>query len=288
MTKQLGNDAVGKDDLTEYLDKYSDFAFELTVLRMLDEHGFTCEHGGSYDDPVTQITREFDLRATKKIGSFRIRLAVECKHLSANFPLLISSLPRRPEEAFHEIIYSSEIPLEPLEGFDIPALRRHVGTTRLYAENSIYKPNESVGKSSAQVGRQKDGTILSGDSEVYKKWAQATSSAQDLIDRANDEQHCYSVVFPVLVVPDGTLWLASFDANGSRRGMPHQVDRCPYFMGKAYSGGDNLSGFTYHISHLEFVTPTGLEKLNRELFERSTVQTIFPKDTVGSALFRSI
>jgi len=69
-------------DLIDYLSTESDFAFELHVLNTLIAHGFTCEHGGSYDDPVTKKPREFDIRATKTLGHFHIRLAVECKNVS--------------------------------------------------------------------------------------------------------------------------------------------------------------------------------------------------------------
>lgn len=97
---------IGEDDLTKYLDEYSDFAFELKTLEKLNAHGFNCEHSGTYDDPITKVPREFDLRATRTIDRFRVRLAVECKNLKADFPLLILCVPRRPEEAFHEFVHS--------------------------------------------------------------------------------------------------------------------------------------------------------------------------------------
>lgn len=261
---------ISESDLTEYLDTQSDLAFELTVLKTLLAQGFSCEHGGTYDDPVTQMPRQFDIRAVKTVRNFRqfrIRLAVECKHLGDHFPLLILCLPRRREEAFHEIVRSSAGP--------IPQHK----SVRKSGLNSIYKPNELVGKSAAQVGRQQnnEGTIHASDSDVYAKWAQAVSSAQDLIDLAyhdgeNDSKEQISgdyssVVFPVLVVPDGTLWRAEFDANGSKIGKPHQVERCSYFIDKFYFGGvKGLEGSRYRVSHLEFVTLTGLVTLLNDLF----------------------
>jgi len=273
MAKPLKDGALGEADLTEYLDRQSDFAFELAVLRLLDGHGFDCEHGGSYDDPVTQIPREFDLRSTRTIGEFHFRLAVECKNIGPNFPLLISCLPRRPEESYHEVIHSFEPYSSGL--YVAPAItQQHAKAIRWSGTHSIYAPGERVGKSSAQVGRQKDGSIYSGDnSDVYKKWAQALSSAQDLVDRANDERNFFSVVFPVLVVPDGTLWIADFDSDGSRLEKPRKADRCSYYIGRSYFAGNKLSGFNYQISHLEFVTYTGLERMISGLF--SDVRIVF-------------
>jgi len=108
-----------------------------------------------------------------------------------------------------------------------------------------------------QVGRQRD-ELYASSSDIYEKWSQALASAYDLINSAaNDEEGC-SAVFPLLVVPEGRLWRAEFDQNGSLTGNPRQVDRCSYFVGKRYWAGDNLSGFPYYLSHLEFITLPGL------------------------------
>ncbi len=272
---KLKDGAISEGDLTAYLDTQSDFAFELEVLRLLEEHGFDCEHGGSYDDPVTQVPREFDLRSTRTIDKFHFRLAVECKNIGPNFPLLISCLPRRPEESFHEVIHSFDPP--PSDGIYRPpvVMQQHAKAIRRSGEHSIYKPRERVGKSLAQVGRLKEGAIYCDSSDVYKKWAQALSSAQDLVDRANDERNCFSIVLPILVIPNGTLWVADFDSNGSKIERPHQVERCSYYIGRSYFGGVKLSGFNYQISHQEFVTYTGLEKIISGLF--NDVRAVFPK-----------
>ena len=78
---KLKNDAISEIDLIEYLDSSSDFSFELSVLKMLRESNIGCEYGGLYEDPVTGKSREFDIRATKTISNYRVRLAVECKNI---------------------------------------------------------------------------------------------------------------------------------------------------------------------------------------------------------------
>jgi hypothetical protein len=261
---------IDEADLIDYLNTQSDFAFELHVLNTLIAKGFTCEHGGSYDDPVTRKPREFDIRATKTVRPFRVRLAVECKNLHTTFPLLISCRPRRPEEAFHEVI--APIGAPSTRGFTVPALQPRARAVHLMGADRIYKPNDPVGKSCTQVKRQ-DNALYASDSELYDKWAQALSSAQDLIDIACDdagEHRLFTAAFPILVVPDGRLWMVVFDANGARVGDPRQTERCSYFIGRSYVGDDKLRSVRYLISHLEFVTLTGLVTLADDLFVNAT------------------
>ena len=276
---QLEIDPIGERDLTDYLDTKSDFAFELKILKLLTGHGFICEHCGTYDDPVEHKPREFDLRAIKYVGHLCVRLAVECKNIGANFPLLISCLPRQTLEAFHEIIAPT------LGRTLVPAFQPYAKAVRLPGMDSIYKPNALVGKTSTQVGKKRDGTFHDSDNDIYKKWAQAVSSAQDLVDRAHADlvnrpqgRHISSLVLPILIVPDGTLWQAEFDANGSRLAKPRQVDRCSYFIDKSYVTGDNNRSFTYKISHLEFMTPVGLVETVSYLFSEGAIETMFPAD----------
>lgn len=205
---KLKPDPIAEADLIDFIDHDSDFGFEITVLNRLLAKGFECEHGGSYEDPFTNKPREFDLRATKRITRTVIRLAVECKNLRENFPLLVSCLPRRAEESFHEVIVSIDpkrCTLSEPANMHVPAFEARARNIRFAGAESIYKPAEMVGKSVAQVGRTGDNSITGGDSEVYSKWAQALSSAQALMERCYDdgengpEKLYLSVVVPVLV-----------------------------------------------------------------------------------------
>jgi hypothetical protein len=64
---KLKTDEILPEDLVEYLNSYSDFSFELAVLKMLRTSDIDCEHGGYYEDPITKKSREFDIRAIKTI-----------------------------------------------------------------------------------------------------------------------------------------------------------------------------------------------------------------------------
>ena len=130
---------------------------------------------------------------------------------------------------------------------------------------------------------------MANDSDVYGKWAQAIASAQDLTDRAcydgeRGENPAYvSFILPVLVVPDGTLWVTHFDKNGNRVRQPETADRCQLFIDKPYYAGDRLQGTEYRVSHLEFVTISGLQTLIAQLTSND-LQDLFPGETIAERI----
>ncbi|MDI3467863.1 MAG: hypothetical protein OJF50_006684 [Nitrospira sp.] len=267
MAKKLKVESIEKSDLVEFLNDVSDFSFETKVLKALIGMGFGCEHSGSYADPITNEVREFDIRATKIFRDrFFLRLAVECKNLRPNFPILISCLPRRQEESFHETSLSvnpDKCPIEKPSPYSVRAMISTSKNVRLTGEYSLYKPGDPVGKSCDQVGRLLSGEFTSGDSGIYNKWAQALSSAHDLTylsctdgeDRTGD--FAVSLVIPTLVVPNRQLWVAQYDSDGNRTADPELVDRCSYFIDQSYFH-KGLSHHALTISHLEFLTVDGL------------------------------
>jgi len=179
----------------------------------------------------------------------------------------VSCVPRREDEAFHEIAISvnpEKCPLEEPPMVYSSAMLARSKNVRVTGKRSLYKAGEPVGKSCDQVGRSPTGEISGGDSDVYAKWSQALSSADDLtylacsdgIDRTGD--FALSLVFPVLVVPNGRLWMTQYDADGKRIKDPEIVDRCSYFVRLSYHHPDALTRHELTISHLEFVTLDGL------------------------------
>ncbi|MCO6436075.1 MAG: hypothetical protein J5J06_03215 [Phycisphaerae bacterium] len=260
---KLKNLPICQEDMLEYLNTSSDFAFELQCLERISGLGFECQHGGSYTDPVTGKRRQFDIRAQKSKGPFRVRCAVECKHVTTNFPLLIMCVPRAPEESFHELLHSYDPDQVPQDRPYIPAIAGYCKTIRVSDHPaSEYQIGEPVGKNCPQIGKSKEGEIIASDADVFEKWSQALASAQDLADEAASEgKECngtfLSLILPILVVPDGRLWKIDYAANGTRNGDPKQVDRCSVFVGHDCFAGNELQGAPLTISHLEFVTLTG-------------------------------
>jgi hypothetical protein len=91
MSKLL-TDPISQSDIEEYLKDYSDFSFELNVLNELQNLGLMCQHGGTYNDPLTGKSREFDIRAIYQYWPIKIHLSVECKNIRNNFPLVMHCL----------------------------------------------------------------------------------------------------------------------------------------------------------------------------------------------------
>ena len=267
------NIEIGEAELLEYLDTSSSFAFELQSLEQLSMLGFQCQHGGSYTDPVTKKRRQFDIRAVGADGPIRVRLAVECKCLSKEFPLLVLCVPRLPEESFHDLILSYAPRFVEQTTPFIPAMAEVCQTVRVEAPHSEYVSQEPIGKSCTQVGKAaQSGSVIANDAEVFGKWSQALASADDLADEAahdgeENESLVVSLILPLLVVPDGTLWRVNYGTNGSRADSPTPVDRCSFYVGQEYSAGSVMQRTNMTVSHIEIVTLSGLVVLAKRATE---------------------
>ena len=268
---KLKSDPIGVTELVEYLDTSSDFAFELRCLKRLSALGFRCSHGGSYEDRVTKKTRQFDIRALLEHGDLRVRCAVECKNLSEWYPLLLTCVPRSVDESFHQLVFSFPPVVQPHES---SAFSKYCEAVKFAHPKSEYAFQGPVGKSCVQVGKAPDGSIISTDADVFDKWSQALASAHDLADDAAEEgelteTEVFSLILPIVMVPDGTLWRVDYSADGSRCSDPKQIDRCSFYVGHTYEAGGRVRGTMLVLSHLEFVTLSGIEKLAGGLLPRN-------------------
>jgi hypothetical protein len=233
-------------DLADFVEKDSDFAFEMQVVTQLRGVGFGCSHSGTYQDPVSDKIRQFDVRATKKRGSCTLALAVECKNLRPDCPLLLSAVPRVTDEAFHDIIFREANP-----HFQIPRVRPVAGN------ESVYTPGEMVGKKTDQVSRNKDGALVSDDSKTFEKLNQAMNSCTDLVRQLviNADQPFARAVVPVLVVPANLLWQVDYAFDGALVTAPRRVPRATMFLNHSWSVESQYGTIiSYRLSHIEFVT----------------------------------
>jgi hypothetical protein len=287
---KLGNKPIVRADLLEYLNSYSDFSFELAVLKMLREHDIECEHGGHYEDPVTNKSREFDIRAKKTIKQFRVRLAIECKNIRENFPILISCVPRHEQESYHQVALVTE-PKYDSAMFNLSFHESRAKTLSIRDQHSLYKMGEPVGKSTVQVGRGVDSLISANDSELYEKWGQCVSSIKELVDRVywdggkRDPEKAYqAAVFPFVVVPNGRLWMVSYDEEGNRISDPTPTDRCSCFINKDYKMGTQQASARMWLSHVEIVTYDGICSFVKQyLTTEEGMSLIFPNDGIVNA-----
>jgi len=290
---KLKTDKILSIDLLEYLNSYSDFSFELAVLKMLRASDVECEHGGHYEDPVTNKSREFDIRATKTIQRYRVRMAIECKNIRENFPILISCIPRHEQESYHQIALVGD-PKADLYQIASSLHQSRATTLSMRWQHSLYKPGEPVGKSTAQIGRAMDGTISTNDAELYEKWGQCLSSTNDLVGRMywdghDDKETYFSAVVPFVVVPNGRLWMVTYDDEGNRTSDPEQTDRCSCFVNKDYEMGTALAGARIWLSHIEIVTFDGMRAfVERHLKTKEGMEKIFPREGMIDAHQRRI
>lgn len=279
---KLKTDPILVRDLNEYLSGQDDFRLEISVFKSFKSRNLEVLHGGTYEDPVTKLARQFDIRGTVKKNGLSVHLAIECKNLKESFPLLVSTLPRTDEESFHEVVYSHPTTYSNMMG-------SNSDTIRITTPNSIYKNEMPCGKSTTQVGRGQNNDLVTGDGEIYGKWSQAVSSAYDLVSDSNNDfeknEHgiALSIIIPILVVNDGVLWEANYDEKGDLAGDPKQVSSCEVYLGKNLWTGP--MGVEYTLSHLHINTLSSFENfLERLTTDDDYWSTLFPIEQIQEQL----
>jgi hypothetical protein len=252
---KLRDQIITAKDLSEYLATQDDFALELNVYRKATELGLSATHGGTYEDPVTKKHRQYDIRAAFERANSRVALTIECKSLQPTYPLLVSRIPRAEAESFHQLVHSFE--LTPLQAQLYGPAAPRARAVHLRGPHSIYRAGDFVAKAMTQVGRDEQGRLKSGDGAVYDKWSQALASADELVSFAEDARDRQKTTFfmtfiiPILVVSDGTLWVADYSEDGTLIRGPSQADESVLFVGRDYWAPLRIC---YTISHLHIFT----------------------------------
>ncbi|MFM0051559.1 hypothetical protein [Caballeronia grimmiae] len=251
MAKQLKADAIEAADISRYLEEQDDFALELRCMQCVHEHGLSFDHAGTYIDPVTGKARQFDIRASLQRGGNKVTFAIESKSLGKNFPLIVSRLPRSHSESFLDRIDGLPKQTQPLDIARLPG-------------SPLYPVNGPVVKSTVQLGRTPAGVWSATDADTFEKWTQAIASALDLADKAIRrllnatavDQTEQTVLLPVLVVSNDTLWAVDYDEHGRVQFDPCRLEQSSMFVGQEHSNMRRLA-----ISHLHICTEKGLADL---------------------------
>jgi hypothetical protein len=287
-------DAIGLTEIKKFLqEEESDFAFELKTLRLLTSRGLVqVEHGGVYDDPISQKARQFDIRATMKSKAEKaqpnyVRLAIECKNIRSHSPVLVSCVPRKRQESYHSVAWlnnhavGSPDPVARLGLIDGRA-SNHI----VFDPHSIYKKGEPVGKAYSQISRAKTGTggLTDDDARFFDRISQAMSSVAGVIrsmywDGDDDKTSAFALAtaIPIVVVPDGRLWMVNYADDGRQNGDPTQADRCPIYVDKRYLMGSGGGQVAFYVSHVELLTSTGLDRFISEyVASATTIEKLFP------------
>lgn len=294
--------AITAADIKRVASEETDFGFEMQVGEVLAEQRQILQankrgcidqllHGGTYTDSVEGKPRQFDYRCRL---SWRVAegfmacvcLAIECKKLDLSCPLVISGRPRTAEEAYYCFVHSKN------------QSTNAVGRTIRVSTGHFYRVPDFVGKASFRV-REKNRAkgdeqrkekkkeespaklqpvlTADGDEDIYKKWSQALASAVDLASQARvsafpTERVWCSLILPVVVVPDNTLWKLQYAYNGAIESDPTLEDECEYFVGRRM-----LTDWEFVVSHVHFVTMKGLRLLLSRIWMRSDVwSSYFP------------
>ena len=259
--KDLKNEPLTKDDILLYAKEQSGFTFEMEILRMVTEScgpGKT-KWGGLYCDPNTKKQREFDIETEKALTrDQRVELAIECKHLSENCPLVIFCTHRTEKETG----------MSRLKWIDHPRTPQYSHYALETGKSYEFYPTEKyVGRSLKQIGKDSQNGLKSikGDSEIYDKWSQALSSLhnmiKDVLQHGTSGEMPQVLFLPIVVVPDKTLWQVKYTDNGVLDGEPEQVDSIDYWVGVSYRFQGMFEELNFQISHLHFLTKTGLQAL---------------------------
>ncbi|SRR6266498_1062661 len=264
---KLSSESITQSDIERYLSDFSDFSFELQVLKKFVDLGFGCSHGGTYEDPVTSKSREYDIRALLQKGVIRVHLSVECKNFRDNSPLVVYCLKRKENESYNELIHSFDPYSDHRILFTQYKLRDDAYSDNIRVQRySLYAKEQFVAKSVDQIEKRQDGEFTkSTDGKVFDKISQAINSAIDLISEANyldtDTSHggnnspgYLTFVCPVLVIPDSSLWQAKYSDDGERIGEPERINHISYYIGKKWTVGNEPNLLHYTLSHLEIVT----------------------------------
>ena len=263
--------AITSKDIEEVIATEDDFGHEMRVGRLLRGYfGSQTLQGGTYIDPVSGKARQFDFRWRHQLAEHGLNLAIECKNVNPDSPVIISGRNRSESEAFHELVESRKGGhFRTNKGnifLDVLAARV---IRRITGNASVYFPEAFEGKSLLQL-KKKDGKYSrTRDTEIYEKWSQALASAVDLVDAAGrnatvaTNQHVFTFILPVVVLPDESLWKVEYDVNGKIIQGPQRCNEVEFFVAHKASPPAELgdSAEPYVFSHLHFATLTGFAGL---------------------------
>jgi hypothetical protein len=94
------------------------------------------------------------------------------------------------------------------------------------------------------------------DSDIYDRWSQALASSRDLaFDSVYKKPPPQSLAFvmPLVIVPNNSLWTASYNEHGLLSEEPKRVDQCEFYVDHKIG-----IGLPFVLTHIHFMTLVGL------------------------------
>ena len=265
---------ITKLDIDEFIQSKSDFGFEIKVKQAISELGIVPLHGGTYIDPVTQKTREYDFRFTFTQNCIHLHASVECKNISEYSPVLVSCLPRSKVESKLRFFLGNRRKFLP----STSKRKTNYGLGSLFHPLDYERPprypiSEPCGKAVNQVSRSKNGKLSGGDADVFDSWSQAVSSIITYSQEprsiiAPDDEYELHIFMPFVVFPDDRLWFIAYNNFGEIIIPSQKTDNISIYINKFHKSSDPSRLPELVISHIEFMTLTGfkgfIEKINNE------------------------
>jgi hypothetical protein len=276
MKKQTKPAKTKADAIAQAIATSDDFGHEMRVRAVLNKHRAQVQHGWVYLDPIEGKPRLFDFRAKlyHPTQLRRLQFAVECKNISPDVPLVISGTARAQDEAFHDFI-----------AFNGEKNYAQVRVLRAKADQLKYPFGEFVGKSVLRLKPDKDGGLVQSsnhETEIYQRWVQALASADALCKAAavqdGRDTVFQTVVLPMVVVPDATLWTVNYDATGAVVGAPTPTEATTLFFNHEVVVVPN--NHWTNFGHVHFFTLTGFHQFLAEQTVARSWNDWFPTTAV--------
>lgn len=88
-----------------------------------------------------------------------------------------------------------------------------------------------------------------------------------------------TLVLPILVLADKTLWVADHTAEGVANSKPRQVDECSIYLDATITTMGTYCELSYPISHLLVFTKTGFSDFLWRFRNRKAVRDQLLPDT---------
>jgi hypothetical protein len=230
----------------------------MQALSALNGQGYGCRHSATFVDPITSKIREFDIRARRRADGIGIQLAVECKNLTLDSPLLVHRTPRGPHESNHSVAV-----FKPGHTFSF-------WQSRTLSPSLLYPLGLPVGRQLEQPKKKDDGSVSQNDGPTFEKWSQALSGVHDELVQlvAGTPEHLTTyLVVPVLVVPEGTLFAVDYDSQGSIVSPLRSVPKAELYVAHKWTVSTGLTNLQVQFSHLEIITLPALSGWAKALLE---------------------
>lgn len=286
---KLNETPISVDDIKNFLKRapdsesgLNDFSFELEVCKAIIDAGETdIKSGGIYFDHDLKHNREYDIRLKINLPQKNIyfHLAIECKNVQANYPLIVATSPRVKKESFLQFWSFVGRHSQKREN-GVLIENRFIGHDILVDQenNPIFYPKaENVGRKCFQLGKHVDLKLgfIESESQCYDKWTQAFSSLTGMLHDAcdwflaqeNDKGFVYGnhIFLPILIVPDEKLWCIGYSTPDTTS-EPCQKNHIALFADRNYYINGPRGGIRpYTVSHLEIMTLSGLQEFIKKV-----------------------